>query len=285
MEQAGQVKRIDSHQHFWQYNAAEYGWIGEGMEVLARDYLPAELAGHLERQGIGGSIAVQARQREEETAWLLELAAANDFIRGVVGWVDLCSESVEADLERWASQATLCGIRHILHDEPDDRYMLREDFLRGVGKLKQFGLTYDILIFPRHLDYTYEFVEQFEGQAFVVDHLAKPLIKDGVVEPWREGMRRLAGFERVYCKLSGMVTEASWQGWKPGDFRVYMETVLELFGADRLMFGSDWPVCTLAAEYDEVAGLVKDFIGTLSQSEQGAIMGQTAARFYLGEKG
>lgn len=272
--------KIDSHQHFWKYNVKEYNWINDSMSVLRRDFLPSDLKEQLDSTGFDGSVAVGARQDIYETDWLLELAEKNEFIKGVVGWVSLVDEKVEAVLEKYAANEKLKGVRHIVHDEPDDEFILREDFVKGVSKLAKYDLTYDILIFPRHIRNSVEFVKKFPEQSFVVDHIAKPFIKNGQIEPWKSNMEEFGSFENVYCKISGMVTEADWQNWKKQDFHVYMETVLDIFGADRLMFGSDWPVCEVAAEYNRVLEIAMDFIGKLSQSEQNKIVGENATRFY-----
>jgi len=272
--------KIDSHQHFWKYNPTDYGWIGPDMGKLRRDYLPGELATILKNVGLDGSVAVQARQIPEETEWLLSLAAENPLIKGVVGWVDLRSESVEAELERFAANEKLKGVRHLLQDEEDDKFMLRGDFLRGIAALAKFGLAYDILIFTRHIKYAVELVNRFPAQRFVVDHIAKPFIKRGEIEPWRTDMRELAADENVCCKLSGMVTEAVWHDWKKDDFKPYIEAILEMFGADRLMFGSDWPVCTVAAEYEQVLEIITGYISSVSPQEQAKIMGANAIDFY-----
>jgi len=250
------------------------------MGKLKRDHLPKELEALLKGTGINGTVAIQARQSVAETEWLLGLADKNDFIKAVVGWVNLRNECVEADLERFSSNNKLKGVRHVLHDEADDRFMLRDDFLRGVSKLHKFSLTYDILIFPRHLNYATELVKKFPNQLFVIDHIAKPSIKTGEIQPWQKDMQALAKADNVYCKFSGMVTEASWHDWKPDDFRPYLEAVLEIFGPERLMFGSDWPVCTLAADYQQVLAIVSSFINQLSPNEQSRIMGLNAASFY-----
>jgi L-fuconolactonase len=272
--------KIDSHQHFWKYNEAEYGWMGEEMEKLKRDHLPGELAGLLEANSIKGTVAVQAKQNLDESHWLLNLADENDFIKGVVGWVDLRSDELESQLEQFAGHENFVGVRHVVHDEPDDDFMLREDFQAGIGRLKDYDLTYDILIFPKHIKCAVEVVKKFGSQRFVVDHIAKPFIKDGTIEPWRTEMSELAECGNVYCKVSGMVTEALWDGWKREDFVPYMEAVLEVFGPNRVMFGSDWPVCTVAADYEEVVGIVQDFISGLSSSERARVMGDTAVEFY-----
>jgi len=272
--------KIDAHQHFWRYNEREYGWMGPGMEVLKTDYLPDDLRPLQQAVGIEGTVAVQARQVLEETRWLLELADAYPFIRGVVGWVDLRSPQVEEQLARFAAHSRLVGVRHVVHDEPDDAFMLGEAFQRGIAVLSRHDLTYDLLLFPRHLPVACELVVRFPNQPFVLDHIAKPPIRDGALEPWATDLRRLAQFPNVYCKVSGMVTEADWSGWQAGDFTPYLDVVLEAFGADRLMIGSDWPVCTVAGTYEQVIGIVAGYLSALSPSEQAAVWGGTAARFY-----
>jgi L-fuconolactonase len=272
--------KIDTHQHFWAYNPREYGWMGPGMGVLQRDYLPPDLEPLIKSAGIDGTIAVQARQTIEESHWLLELADQNPFIYGVVGWVDLCSPRVEEDLEKLARQGKLRGVRHVVHDEPDDQFMLREDFMRGLGRIAEFGLTYDLLLFARHLPVACALVKQFPEQPFVLDHIAKPFIKDHQPEPWATDLRRLASYPNVTCKISGMVTEADWKHWNAADFTPYLDVVFECFGTKRLMVGSDWPVCTLAASYAEVMQIAADYIGELSKDEQAAVWGGNAQRFY-----
>ena len=272
--------KIDAHQHFWTYNAGEYSWMGPGMEPLKRDYLPPDLAPLLKSAGIEGTGAVQARQCLEESRWLLNLADQYPFIKGVVGWVDLCSAEIDEQLAALAGHRKFRGVRHILHDEPDDRFMLREDFLRGIGRLAGYGLTYDLLLFPRHLSVACELVKQFPNQPFVVDHLAKPLIKAHELSPWAADIRRLATFPNVFCKVSGMVTEADWQLWKPADFTPYLDVVFECFRPKRIMVGSDWPVCTLAGNYSEVLQIPADYLGKLSTYEQAAVRGENAKRFY-----
>lgn len=272
--------RIDTHQHFWSYNPRDYTWMTDSMDVLRHDHLPADLAALLEASGIRGTIAVPARQSLEETDWLLRLADQNHLVKGVVGWIDLCSPAVDEQIEMFAAHPLFRGIRHVVQDEPDDRFMMRDDFLRGIGRLKKFGLTYDLLLFPRHLPVACEVVRQFPEQPFVLDHIAKPFIKAHHVEPWASDLRRLAEFENVFCKLSGMVTEADWHSWKPADFTPYMDVVLECFGTKRLMVGSDWPVCTLAGSYREVIMLASDYIAQLSAAEQADIWGNNAGSFY-----
>ncbi len=272
--------RVDAHQHFWRYDPAEYDWIGEGMERLARDYLPADLAPLLAAEGIAGSVAVQARQTIEETRWLLDLAAKHPAILGVVGWVDLRSNEVGEQLREFAANPRFFGVRHVVQNEPDVRFLLGEAFVGGLRQLHGFGLTYDLLLYPPQLPAAVELAGMMPEQPFVLDHLAKPLIKPGILDPWQADLRALARHPNVSCKLSGLVTEAAWQGWKRADFAPYLEVALEAFGPKRLMMGSDWPVCLLAAEYPDVVAIVTDFIARLSDSEQALILGGTANRFY-----
>ncbi len=272
--------KIDAHQHFWHYDPAEYSWIGAGMEVLKRDHLPGDLAPLLHAAGLDGSVAVQARQSVEETRWLLELAAREPAIKGVVGWVDLRSADAGRDLERLVVDAKLRGVRHVVQDEPDDEFMLRPDFSRGLSVLAEFGLSYDLLVFPRQLPAACRVVERLPQQRFVVDHIAKPLIREGRLEPWATDLRRLAALPNVMCKVSGLVTEASWQGWRAEDFAPYLDVVFEAFGPGRIMFGSDWPVCTLAAGYQQVVGLVAGYVASLPPAEQAGVWGSNAVRFY-----
>jgi L-fuconolactonase len=272
--------KIDAHQHFWQYSPEEYGWIGPEMAVLRNDQLPENLAPLLESTGLDGSVAVQARQSLEETEWLLALSDRYPTIRGVVGWVDLSSPDLQMQLERFSTHPKFRGVRHVVQDEPDDRFMLRTDFVQGIAALQAFGLTYDLLIFPQHLPVACQVVEQLPDQPFVLDHIAKPLIRDGVVEPWAEEIRHLAAFPNVFCKVSGMVTEADWQHWQITDFLPYLDIVFEAFGPERIMFGSDWPVCMVAATYPQVVEIVLDYVDKFSQDEQAAIWGETARGFY-----
>ena len=272
--------RIDSHQHFWRYNSQDYPWIDETRDSLKVDYMPPDLLPLMQATGIDGTVAVQARQNLRETEYLLELADEYDFIRGVVGWVDMRADDVEAQLERFAAHPRLVGVRHIVHDEADDRFMLGGNFLRGLAKLKACALTYDLLLFPRHLPIAIEVVKRFPEQPFVLDHIAKPFIKDGLLEPWARDIRQLAAFDNVFCKVSGMVTEAAWGGWTQDDYRPYLDVVFDCFGLDRLMFGSDWPVCTLSGSYRQVVGIVETYIAELSPDEQTRVMGGAATEFY-----
>jgi L-fuconolactonase len=271
---------VDAHQHFWRYSAAEYPWIGAGMDRLARDYLPADLAAASRPCGVTGCVAVQARQSSVETRWLLELAAAEPFIQGVVGWVDLRSERAGDELDALTDRPRFVGVRHVVQDEPDPRFLLDAAFVRGLELLRPRGLTYDLLLYPHQLPAAIELAGRLPEQPFVLDHLAKPRIKAGELDPWRLDLAALARHPNVRAKLSGLVTEAAWRAWKPEDFTPYLEVALEAFGPERLMFGSDWPVCLLAAEYADVAAVVDDFLTRLAPAERQAILGGTAEAFY-----
>lgn len=272
--------RIDSHQHFWIYNADDYGWMAGDRSPLQIDYLPPDLQPLMSTTGIDGTVAVQARQTNRETEFLLELADEHDLIRGVVGWLDLRADDLEAQLERFAPHPCLAGLRHIVHDEADDRFMLGGNFLRGLAALKAYDLRYDLLLYPRHIPIAIDVVKRFPEQPFVLDHIAKPFIKDGLIGAWENDIRALAGFDNVYCKVSGMVTEAAWGAWTQDDFKPYLDIVFDCFGVERLMFGSDWPVCTLAGSYGEVVGIVETYIAGLSADERAAVMGGNAIEFY-----
>jgi L-fuconolactonase len=272
--------RLDAHQHFWRYRPEEYPWIGAGMERLARDHLPADLAPLAAAAGISGTVAVQARQSLAETEWLLDVAKREPLVRGVVGWVDLRSPTVADDLERLGRDRRLVGVRHVVQDEPDPRFLLGTAFVHGIGQLAAHGLAYDLLVYPHQLTAAEELVAHFPGQRFVLDHLGKPRVKSGEVAPWRADIARLARHAHCWCKLSGLVTEAAWQGWSRAQFTPYLEAALEAFTPARLMFGSDWPVCTLAAPYADVVGIVEDFVARLAAGEREAIMGGNCAAFY-----
>lgn len=271
---------IDAHQHFWRFDPVRDAWITEEMNVIRRDFLPADLAPLLKTAGIDGCVAVQADQSEAETQFLLDCALENDFVKAVVGWVDLRSPQVAERLAYWAGQPLVKGFRHIVQGEADDKFLLREDFNKGISALKKHGFTYDILVFPHQLPAVEQFVEQHPEQPFVIDHLAKPYIKKKEIGDWTKQIRRIARWPHVQCKLSGMVTEADMQNWKESDFRPYLDIVLEAFGPGRLMYGSDWPVCLLAADYTRQKGIVDSFIASLSASEKARIMGGNAAAFY-----
>ncbi len=272
--------RLDSHQHFWHYSPTEHSWMTDQMAILKHAFLPQDLQPLLASIDFDGCIAVQARQNLQETQWLLELADKHEFIKGVVGWVDLRSEELRDQLERFASHPKLVGVRHIVHDEPDDNFMLRPDFRRGISHLRDFDLTYDLLLFPRHLKVAVKLVEEFPEQPFVLDHIAKPKIAQGLYSPWQEDLHQLAKLRNVTCKLSGMVTEAKWNQWRPEDFHRYLDIVYGAFGWSRLMIGSDWPVCTLSGEYQPVMKIVIDYVQQFPAEAQAAILGENCARFY-----
>jgi L-fuconolactonase len=274
------MMRIDAHQHFWVYDRREYAWIDDSMALLRRDFLPKDLKPELERNGFQGSVVVQARQTLEETRWLLELATDASFILGVVGWVDLQSPDVRSQLEALAGNPKLVGIRHIAQSEPNDRFLLQPEFLRGVSLLGEFDLAYDILIYPKHLSVAAEFVRRFPRQRFVLDHLAKPPIKSGNLRPWELGLREMGTFPNVFCKLSGLVTEDDWQNWKPEHIAPYIDVALESFGPGRLMIGSDWPVCTLAASYTRTINLVESYLSQHPTEVQEAMLGGNAQQFW-----
>jgi len=273
--------RIDSHQHFWVHDSDEYPWMAtEGLEALRQDYLPENLLPHLRFVSLDGCVVVQVRQTLEENRWMLELADANDHVKGVVGWVDLRAEDVDGQLEPYASHPLFVGVRHIVQDEPDVDYMLTPEFQRGIGRLRDHGMTYDILVFPKQLHAAVALAQAFPEQPFVLDHIAKPLVKDGLISPWDEQLRTLARCPNVTCKVSGMITEADWSGWKEPDFDRYLDVVMEAFGADRLMYGSDWPVCNLAGTYQQVHSLAARFAERLSETEQAGFWGTNATEFY-----
>jgi L-fuconolactonase len=272
--------RIDAHQHFWKYDAREYVWIDDSMAVLRRDFLPAEAHAEMARAGFDACVAVQARQTLEETRWLLALADANPFIAGVVGWVDLQADDARSQLEQLARHPKLAGIRHIVQSEPDDQFLLRPAFCRGIELLEEFDLAFDILIYPRHLAVAAEFVSRFDRQRFVLDHLAKPDIRSGETKAWERDLRKLARFAHVSAKLSGLVTEADWRRWTPGEIRPYIDVAFDCFGAERLMIGSDWPVSTVAANYGRTMSVITDYVSTLTADEQDAVLGGNAQRFW-----
>ncbi|HET7695686.1 MAG TPA: amidohydrolase family protein [Vicinamibacterales bacterium] len=269
---------IDAHQHYWRYDAAGYPWIDESMAVIRRDFLPRDAKCEMDRAGIGGTIAVQARQTLEETRWLLDLAREHPFVRGVVGWIDL-QQDVDAQLAGFAEDRALAGVRHIVQAEPDG-FLQRPRFLSGVARLEPAGLAYDILVYARQLPQAIEFARRFPRQRFVLDHLGKPDVRGGEFDGWRQGLRELAALPNVCCKLSGLVTEADWHGWTPGQLRPYLDAALDAFGPDRIMIGSDWPVCLVAATYAEVIALVRDAVDEYSPAEQQRMLGGTAREFW-----
>jgi L-fuconolactonase len=269
---------LDSHQHFWKYTDAEYGWIDD--PALRRDFLPQDLREQLRSAKIGGSICVQARQTVAETEWLLSLAGEYKFLKGVVGWVPLTSPAVEREIEKLASNKKLKAVRHVVQDEKDDRFILRQDFNAGVALLDKHGLAYDILIFDRHLPYAIQFVDRHPNQRFIVDHIAKPRIRDGAVLPWRDNLRELAKRPNVWCKISGVVTEADHKHWTEAQLRFYIDTAIEAFSPKRVMFGSDWPVCLSATTYKNWTELMHRATLPLSMPERASIFGGAAAEAY-----
>jgi len=272
---------LDSHHHLWRYDPARLPWIGDGMPALKRDYGAADLEAAIAGTGVERTLLVHAQQNVEETDWMLEVARAHPRIAGVVGWVPLLDPGVEATLARLAADPHLRGVRHIVHDEPDERFILRDDFNRGVARLRGFGLVYDVLIFAAHLPHAIAFVDRHPDQPFVVDHVAKPTIRASAFDrAWADGLRELARRPHVTCKLSGMVTEVRDPGWSPGLLQPYLDVALGAFGPSRLMFGTDWPVCRLKCEYAEWVEAVRAFVAPLSAGEQAAILGGTAQRVY-----
>lgn len=271
---------IDAHQHFWQYHPVKDAWITDDMKVIQQDFLPQHLLPVLAQNNVDGCVAVQADQSEVETDFLLGLAASHDFIKGIVGWIDLRDADLENRLAHYSQFPVLKGFRHIVQGEPDPAFIIREDFCRGIHLLSKYNFTYDILVYPVQLPAVATFVQQFPDHRLVIDHLAKPYIKTGDVDNWAQQMRAIAQHPHVYCKLSGMVTEADWNNWEPAHFAPFLDICLEAFGADRLLFGSDWPVCQLAGSYKEVKGIVTDYISRLSATEQAKIMGGNAIAFY-----
>ncbi|NLR93327.1 amidohydrolase family protein [Flammeovirga agarivorans] len=272
------MKKIDAHHHLWKYSPTEHSWIDDSMSVLKQDFLPQDLWQEMSKAGYEGCVAVQASQTEKETQFLLSEASTNPFILGVIGWVNLSHHNVRERLNYFSQFSGFKGVRHVLQDEEDDQFMLRAEFLKGIACLEEFGLTYDILIFPKHLPYAVELVEKFPNQPFVIDHIAKPEIKDGKFENWADDMHKIASYSNVQCKLSGMVTEADWNNWTVEQLQQYIEIVVDAFGVDRVMIGSDWPVCKLAGEYTEVMQVVESYFTNEEDKEK--VLGGNAAKFY-----
>ena len=272
--------RIDAHQHFWRYDPIEYGWIDDAMPALRRDFLPGDLAREMSRAGLDACVAVQARQTIDETRWLLGLADAHPFIAGVVGWVDLQSPDVRRDLERLRGHHKLVGVRHIAQSEPDDRFLVGPAFVRGVALLWEFDLAYDILVYRRQLPAAAELAGRLPQQRFVLDHLGKPDIRGREQAQWARDLGAVARHANVYAKLSGLVTEADWQQWTAADIRPYLDVAFDCFGPDRLMIGSDWPVCTLAADYQRTLSVVTEYLAARPSHERDAVLGGNAAKFW-----
>ncbi|WP_207422506.1 amidohydrolase family protein [Desertivirga brevis] len=272
--------KIDSHQHFWKFDPVRDSWINDDMKVIQRDFMPEDLLTTLKENGLDGCITVQSDQSEVENSFQLNNAEQYDFIKGVVGWVDLQAENVQERLEYYTQFPKLKGFRHVLQGEPQRDFMLRAAFKYGIGLLTKYNFTYDILIFPDQLAYSTEFVAAFPDQPFVVDHIAKPYIKDKKIDDWKKDIKALSQFENVYCKISGMVTEADWKNHSAADFKPYIDVIVEAFGTDRIMYGSDWPVCLVAESYTGVLNLVKDYFSQFSKAEQDKFFGNNAVKFY-----
>ena len=271
---------IDSHHHFWKYDPVEYDWIDDSMKIIRQDFLPDKLELTIGDAGVDGVISVQARQSVDETDWLIGMAHQNKFIKGIVGWLPLIQDDIEAYLDKYSSEKLLKGVRHVIQGEADPEFILRKDFNRGISLLKKYALVYDILIVERQLTNTIKFVDQHPNQVFVLDHIAKPLINQNELSPWKANMMDLAKRENVSCKLSGMVTEADYQNWTSSQLKPYFDVAFEAFGPDRLLFGSDWPVCLVATSYKNWMELVQKSISELSKTEQAKIMGGNAERVY-----
>jgi Predicted metal-dependent hydrolase of the TIM-barrel fold len=273
------MRRIDAHQHFWIYNQIEHNWMTDEMYLIKKNFLPVDLKPLLELNNIEGTVLVQVTQSEQETLSLLKIAETDDFVKGVVGWVDLSDNNIRRKLEFYKKYPILKGFRHVLQTE-EPGFMLQPDFMNGISALKEFDFTYDILIYPNHLEAAVAFVKKLPEQRFVVDHLAKPNIKDKKIAEWETGIRILAAYPNVCCKISGMVTEADWKNWREDDFTTYIDVILDAFGINRVMFGSDWPMCLVAASYEDVLRIVTDYFSSFSAYEQKLFFGENAINFY-----
>lgn len=271
--------RIDSHQHFWKFDPVRDSWITDAMALIRRDFLPEDLWAELKQNNMDGCVAVQASQSEEETDFLLELTRNNNWIKGIVGWVDLRNSNIKERLEYYSHFKKIKGFRHILQGETPD-FMLQHSFLTGISLLSLFNFTYDILVYPIHLKSVAKLVSRFPNQLFVIDHLAKPYIRDGLIEDWKKDMKVISGFDNIFCKISGLVTEAKPKKWKNEDFKPYLDAAVELFGTGRIMFGSDWPPCLLEADYKTCLSLAEEYFSPFSALEKEKIFGLNAAAFY-----
>lgn len=272
-------KRIDSHQHFWKFDPVRDSWIDETMQKIKKDFLPQDLLPLLTENNFAGCVAVQADQSEEQTNFLLDLSQKNDFIKGVVGWVDLLDKNVAERLEHFSKNEKLKGFRHVVQAEADD-FMFRKDFRNGISELKPFDYTYDILIFQNQLPAAIDLVNSFPDQAFILDHIAKPAIKSGDILSWKKNIKEIAQADNMLCKISGMVTEADWHTWSAEDLKPYLDVIFENFSTEKIVFGSDWPVCNLAAAYGKVVKTIENYISELTATEQDQIWFQNAAAFY-----
>jgi L-fuconolactonase len=271
---------IDSHQHFWRYHPIKDAWITDNMKVIQQDFMPNDLKEELVKNNIDGCVAVQADQSENETHFLVDQAGNNDFIKGVVGWVDLCADNIEERLNYFSQFNIVKGFRHIVQAEQDDEFLLREDFCNGISLLEKYNFTYDLVIAPTHLVHATKFAQQFPNQKFIIDHLAKPFIKDQQIDHWEKDIQRIAHHENVFCKISGLVTEADWKNWKQKDFTPYLDVTFNAFGVDRVMYGSDWPVCLLASSYQEQLSIINNYLNPFSENEIKKVMGINAQNFY-----
>jgi len=274
------MMKIDAHQHFWKFDPVRDSWITNEMSVIQKDFFPNDLKPVLQQNGFDGCVAVQASQAEEETEFLIGLARENDFIKGIVGWVDLQADSITERLEHYKSDAIVKGFRHVLQGEAQRDLMLSPNFKRGIAALQRYGFTYDVLIFPDQLKFSNELIASFPEQKFIIDHIAKPNIKKGEIDEWKNDMEKIAQHQNVYCKISGMVTEADWKAWEKENFTPYLDVVVNSFGIDRVVFGSDWPVCLVAASYEKMLGIVEDYFSAFSKQEQEKFFGANAIRFY-----
>jgi L-fuconolactonase len=276
--------RIDAHQHFWDISRLTYPWMPSDPSPLRRNYLPSDLKPILETHRFEGSIVVQAHHSLDETRWLLELARDNEFIKGVVAWVDLTDPQVGKTLDELQRDPHFKGVRHLVHDESDPRWLLRADVLQGLAALEERGIPYDLLLRPVHLPLVPELAGKLPGLPMVIDHIAKPSIAMGIAtgefDRWARLMEAVFPIPNLCCKLSGMITEAAWHNWSPSDLRPYVAHVLQGFGPNRLMYGSDWPVCLLAGTYKEVFAACTQALGPLPMDEREQILGGTAMRFY-----
>jgi L-fuconolactonase len=271
---------IDAHQHFWKYNPVRHGWITDDMSAVRRDFLPKELQDTYRHNDIDGCVAVHVDQDEDDNEFFLALSKMYPFIKGIVGWVDLQDEKVKERLDYYAAQKAIKGFRHIVQGESDPNFLLGQDFCRGIGELERYGYTYDILVFHYQLIQVERFVTKFPKQKFIIDHIAKPAIAKHEIAQWEKYMRSIAQHQNVYCKLSGMVTEADFRNWTYEDLAPYIEIVLESFGPTRVIYGSDWPVCLVAATYEEQFGVIQKAIEKLSPNEKKMILGDNAVKFY-----
>lgn len=273
--------KIDAHQHFWELNRFEYAWLeAPSLEKIRRDYLPCDLEIELKKAGVHSCVFVQTQHHIDETKWVLRLAEEHPFIVGVVGWIDLASPDCEEQLLELKQHPKFVGVRHVVHDEPDIDFIVRPDVFRGLATLEKHRVPFDLLFFVEHLPHAVTLAQQFPRLPMVIDHLAKPHIKAQRLDNWLQAFHEAAAYPNIYCKLSGMITEADHNEWTPGDLKIYIEKALQYFTPQRLMFGSDWPVCNLAGEYERVVQALDENLGALSECEKEAIWGRTAAYFY-----